>query len=75
MVGDGDRHLVGALQGPQVAENGGHLAGLVFVRLMQADQGVEEEQTRRAAVHGLGQTLLIGRQIQAYRGGGDDVDG
>jgi hypothetical protein len=75
MVSDNDRQVIGALQGPQRAENRGHVARLVFVHLMQADKGVQEEQAGHSAAYGLGQTLLIDRQIQTHCGCGDDVDG
>ena len=75
MMDDKDRQVVSALQGAQVAENRGHLAGLVFVHLMQADEGVQEKQTRRLAAHSFGEAMLIRQQIQAHRGCSDDDDG
>src|SRR5207237_4974555 len=44
MVDDKDRQVVSALQGTQVAEDRRDLARLVFVHLMQADKGVQDEQ-------------------------------
>jgi hypothetical protein len=42
MMDDDSRQVVSALQGTQIAENRGDLAGLVFVHLMQAHNGVQE---------------------------------
>src|SRR5437773_10203291 len=50
MMDDNDRQVVSALQGAQVAENRGHLAGLVFVHLMQADKGVENKRSEERRV-------------------------
>ena len=75
VVDDDDGEVVGALQLAQVAEQGGHLAGLVLVDAMQAHEGIEQEQARGLAPHGLGEAVLVAREIEPHAGRGDDADG
>lgn len=45
-------------------------------QLAQAEHnGVQDEQAGHQAAHGLGEAMLIGQQIQAHRGCGNDIDG
>jgi hypothetical protein len=42
---------------------------------MEPYEGVEQEQARRLAPHGLGEAALVTRQIETYAGRRDDTDG
>jgi len=64
-----------ALQGAEIAEDGGDLPGVILVDAVEADEGVEDEQSRRRLLHGGGQSLLIASSVDAHGGRGDDVDG
>jgi hypothetical protein len=75
VMDDDDGEIELALQSPEISEEGRDIAGVVFVDPVQADEGVEEQQARPQLAHGLEEATLIAIQIEAQRGGGDDVDG
>lgn len=75
VVDDEHGHVEVALQGAEVAEDRGHLSGVVLIDPVQADEGVEHEQPGRRARHGACEAVLIGASIDPDGGGGDHVDG
>ena len=62
-----------ALKLAQVTEQGRDLRGLVFITLMQANEGIQNQQQRSEGLHGQGQSLAIGGRIQAKGRSGDHL--
>ena len=60
-VDEQDGGLESALRVAQEAEYGSDLGDGVFVDAVQADQGVEDHEVWRDALHGLAQTLPVVR--------------
>jgi hypothetical protein len=63
-----------ALEGAEVAEQGGDLAGVVLVDAVQAHERVEHEQPGCEAANGSAQARLVASAIEAKDRNGDDVD-
>jgi len=75
VVGDDDGEVEFTLERAQVGEEGGDIAGAVFVDAMEAHEGVEHEQSRPEPAHGVGESRLIALEIEAKLRRGDDVEG
>jgi hypothetical protein len=52
MVDEDDRNMESALQLPQEGEQSGDLAGIVFVKAVQPDHRIEDEQRRMEGFNG-----------------------
>src|SRR4051812_18120683 len=74
MVHDEDCDVVLTLQGAEVAEQSGDLAGVVLVDAVEPDEGVEHEEAGCELANGGAQTRLVASAIEAQDRRGDDVD-
>jgi hypothetical protein len=74
MVDEDDGDGIAPLQVPQIGEQWRHLAADVLVDLVEADEGVENEQTRFQPGDGLLETGAVGIEVEAQAGSGDDLD-
>src|SRR5271155_1828539 len=74
MVGEDDGDGMPPLQVPQIGEQWRHLAADVLVDLVEADEGVEDEQARFQTSDGLVETGAVGIEVEAQAGGGDHLD-
>ncbi len=74
MVDNDDGGVEAALDVAQMAEDGGDVGGGVLVDAVQADQGIEDEQTRRDALDGVAQCAPVARLVETQGGDVDDGD-
>lgn len=74
MVHDEDGDVMLALEGAEVAEQGGDLAGVVLVDAVQTDEGVEHEQAWCELADGGTQAGLVAAAIEAQHRRRDDMD-
>jgi hypothetical protein len=75
VVDDENGDVVLALHLTQKGEEGGDIAGAVFVNAMKSDERVEQEQARSNRTEGASEARAIAVEIEAKRRGGDDLEG
>src|SRR5271154_423688 len=69
VVDDEHGDIVGALQLAEVAEERGDLPGVVLVDAVQSHEGVEDEEPRCVARHGVSEPPLVMVAVETERGG------
>jgi hypothetical protein len=74
-MGDDDGEGMLALEGTQVGEQSGDVAGAIFVEAMQAHEGVEQKERGPMPAYGLGEAVLVALEVEPDGGSKDDVDG
>src|SRR4051812_45462320 len=74
MMHDEDGDVMLALEGTEVAEQGGDLACVVLVDAVETDEGIEHEQARCKLADGDTQAGLVAAAIEAKHRRRDDVD-
>ena len=74
MVDEDDGCSMPALQVAQIGEQWRDLAADVLVDLVEADEGIEDEQARFETRDGLVETGAVGIEVEAQSGGGDHLD-
>jgi len=73
-VDEDDGHLGGALELPEVGQDGGDRARVILVLGMKADEGVEEQQAWPNRLHGGVESSTVFLAIEAKGRGGDEVE-
>ena len=74
MMDENDGDGMPPLQVPQIGEQWRHLAADVLIDLMEADEGVKDEQARFQTCDGLFEAGAVGIEVEAQTGGGDHLD-
>ena len=75
MVDQEDGQVEVSLEGAQVGQQCGDLHGGVFIEAVQADEGVQDQQTGPVCFNGCGQTGFVGLEVEAELFGEDEEDG
>jgi hypothetical protein len=63
-----------ALQFAKIGEQGGHFAADVFVDTMEANEGIENQQSGLQPGNGVVEGTTVGIEVDAQTGRGDDLD-